>query len=510
MNKIVDIVRLVMTSGLSDQEIATSLQVAKNTVRRYRKIAAERHYQWQELAALTPDKLDQVFNQRLRSFTHKRLPDFAWVHQELQRKGVTLLLLWEEYRAPSPDDALSYSQFTHHYREFARTVTYSMRQIHYPGERAFVDFSGKRPEYVNQQTGECTKAELFVGVLGYSHYLYAAALSSQSLPDWIRVHADMFEYFGGVPKVIVPDNLRSAVTRSGREAILNRTYADLARHYNTAILPARPYHPRDKGKVEVAVQVAQRWILACLRHRTFFSLVELNAAIRELLGELNNRPFRRLPGCRRERFEQEKQHLLPLPVERYEFSEWSRLQRVSSDYHAWIDDHAYSVPYRLIGQAIEARVTHNTVELFHKQQRVATHVRSNERGGHTTNSEHMPDAHRSYSERTPERYLTWAERIGPNLLQIVKHQFDRKLPMLGFPACDSLRKLAKQYGPEKLEVAATRAIEIKSPTVKSVKSLLSSGRYAGEHASEPIQGSLPLHQNLRGANYYNESGDASC
>jgi len=507
MNKLYDIIRLVMTSTLSNRNIAIAQHVSKNTVRRYRMIAAARGYQWAQLAELDPLALETAFNKKLRRFTQKRLPDFAWVHQELQGKGVTLLLLWEEYRAANPDDALSYSQFTFHYRQFVHTVSPTMRQSHLPGERVFVDFSGKRPYYIDCKTGKKIPVELFVGATGYAHYIYATALPSQSLPDWIRVHVAMFEYFGGVPQAVVSDNLRSAVSRPGRDPILNRTYEDMARHYGTVILPARPRRPQDKGKVEVAVQVAQRWILARLRHRSFFSLAELNKAIGELLNELNRRPFRRLPGCRLERFEQaEKLKLKPLPVQRYEFAEWSASQRIGSDYHVQVQQHWYSVPHRLIGASVEARSTSSTVELFHFHQRIASHVRSFERGAHTTDPAHMPETHRAQAGKTPERYLAWAEQIGSNLLAVVQHQFEREFPMLGLPACDSLRRLARQYGPARLEQAAARAVEIKSLTVKSVKSLLTAGVRPAGSQNQPVQGSLPLHHNVRGAGYYDRRG----
>ncbi len=510
MNKLYEIARLVMTSTLSDRDISASLRVAKNTVRRYRGLATETGQTWEQLSALPPTEMEQLFSKRVRGLTKKRMPDFAQIHHELQTKGVTLLLLWEEYRAACPDDALGYSQFTHHCREFERKVKVSMRQVHRPGERVFVDFSGKRPSYVDPKTGERKSVELFAGALGYSHLIYALAVPTQGLADWIRANVAMLTYFGGVPQAIVPDNLRSAVTRSGREPVINRIYADLAQHYGTAILPARVYRPQDKGKVEVAVQIAQRWILARLRHHTFFSLAELNNAIRELLEELNNRPFKRLPGCRRTRFElAEKAALKPLPAHHYEYADWYAPQRVGPDYHVQVCGHWYSVPFQLVGQTIEARAGITTVELFREHQRVSCHVRSSEIGGHTTLREHMPQAHRAQADRTPERYQQWAEQIGPNLLAVVGQQFKRELPMLGLQACDALQRLARQHGPERLEAAAKRAVEIKSLTVKSIKSLLATG-LRNEREEVSTQGSLPLHHNLRGPDYFSTEEGSSC
>lgn len=513
MNKLYDIIRLIMTSKLSNGDIASVLNVAKNTVRRYRNITVEKHYEWEALSQLDGQQLDAAFNVNWRRQPKKRMTDFAVIHHELQAKNVTLQLLWEEYRLPSPDDALSYSQFTHHYREFCSKIKLSMRQQHHPGERAFVDFSGMRPHYINRDTGERIFVELFVGVLGYSHYPYATAVRSQKLMDWILANVQMLEHFGGVPQIIVPDNLKSAVTTPGREPLLNRTYEDMARHYGSVILPARSRHPKDKATVEGCVKIVQRWILAKLRHSTFFSLEELNMAIAELLKEMSSRPFKRLPGCRQERFDQyDKPALQPLPKERYELAEWVGPQKIGADYHVVVMKHAYSVPYQLVGSFVDARVTAARVELFYNFQRVASHARSDEVGGHTTNLGHMPESHRSYANRTPESFIAWARSIGPSLLAVVEHQFDRQFPTLGLPACDSLQRLARRHGNEQIELAAKRAIEIKSLTVKSVKSLLSVLAYTKAHAEQPVQGSLPLHHNVRGAHYFSGSGQggSSC
>jgi transposase len=509
MSKISDIARLVLTTELSDQSIASSLSVARNTVRRYRKLALQREYSWDALAKFDTLALDAAFNVRAQRLPRKRMPDFAKVHAELQRVGVTLQLLWEEYRGPSPMDALSYSQFTFHHRLYTKSQKLSMRQVHVPGERAFVDFSGKRPSYINQMTGELIPVELFVGALGYSHLIYARALATQTSGDWITANVQMLEFFGGKPKIIVPDNLRSAVTRPGVQPIINRAYQDFARHYEVVILPARPYKPKDKSKVEIAVQIAQRWILARIRNHTFFSLAELNAEIARLVTDLNNRPFKHLPGCRRSCFdEHEKALLRALPTERFELAEWTGVQTVGPDYHMCIDEHWYSVSYKLVGEKIEARKTSATVEIYHRGRRVASHLRG-DKGGHTTLPEHQLPQHRAYAERTPERYIAWAEKIGNSMLAVVKHQFDRSVPLFGLSACDALKRLARQYGVEQLESAARRAIEIKSPTVKSVRSLLSTGRHL--HAEEALrQIELPLHHNVRGPDYYARGGSQSC
>lgn len=321
-----------------------------------------------------------------------------------------------------------------------------------------------------------------------------------------------FEAFGGVPAVLVPDNLKSAVLKTGSEPVLNRAYLELARHYETAILPARAYRPKDKAKAEVSVQIAQRWILAWLRNQTFFSLPELNRAIAALVAELNDRPFKRLPGCRRSRFETyERPALRPLPAARFEPSRWSAMQTIPPDYHLPVEGHWYSVPFHLVGRKAEARIGGKVVEIFCDGKRVASHARGDAAGGHTTAPEHQPPQHRAYAERSPEHFLAWAGEVGPSTLAVVRHQLDRKLPLLGLPACDALKRLARQHGPEVLELAAARALEIKSPTVKSIRSLISTKRYRRMQGDPPEQADLPLHHhNVRGPGYFTQQGGGAC
>lgn len=506
MQKIRNVIRQVLTTSLSDADIKRSTLVSKNTVRRYRGIAYEKGYRWDELSSLSDVELDAKFNSVLRRMTRKRRPDFAAIHADMQQKGVTLMLLWEEYRLSSPDDALSYSQFTDYYRKHVAGIDRVMRQTHLPGAKTFVDFSGKRPCYIEPETGERVFAELFVGVLGYSNLSFAIAVATQKLPDWIECHVRMFDFFGGATELLIPDNLRSAVDRAGWDPSINRTYQELGQHYATEILPARRYRPQDKAKVEVGVQIVQRWILARLRKMTFFSLAELNAEIATLLAEMNDRPFKRLPGCRRSRFEsQERQHLRSLPSEPYELAEWSGAVLVDNSYHVLVDGHWYSVPHRLVGQRVSVRSSRATVEIIHQHVRVASHARSSVVGGHTTDPIHPPEAHRAYAERTPEKYLAWARTVGPNVLAVVHHQFDRAVPALGLPACDVLRKLVRTHGDAEVEAAAERAVEIQSLTVKSVRSLLSTGRYRRSR-EQPSQSVLPLdHANVRGGDYYRQS-----
>ncbi len=511
MNKLQDILRLILTTSLSDREIGRSTGVSKNTARHYRLMCKNQGCTWDTLKELNLTELENRFNKRKGNPFIRRLPDFSFIHAELARPGVTLQLLWEEYRTPCPEDALSYSQFTHHYRRYRSSLKLTMRQVHIPGDKAFVDFSGKRPHYIDPETGEQVVVELFVGVLGHSNLTFALATRTQQIPDWIDANIQMLEYFGGCPRMIVPDNLKAAVTKPGLLPTLNRTYLEFADHYDVVVLPARKRHPKDKADVEVGVQITQRWVLARLRNLQFFSLESLNAEIRSLCEDLNQRIMKKLGQSRRERFEaSERATLHSLPAERYEAAQWHGQQIVPPDYHVHVEKHWYSVPYQLIGERIETRATLTTIEVFHRGSRVASHRRSNEEGGHTTDPLHQPPSHRAYAERTPENMLTWASAIGPNLLQVVNAQFQRRVPEAGLPVCDALRQLARKYGNQDLERACARAVTIQSLTVKSVRSLLSTGRYKDAHQDECTQSELPLHHNVRGASYYLNEGEPTC
>lgn len=510
MNKLHDLLRLVLTSQLSMSQISQTLSLSRNTVKRYRNCAREKNLFWPDIKDLNTQQLDALFNKNPGRVTERIYPDWQKCAEELEKVGVTRALLWEEYRAASPGAALSYSQFTEYLRKYIQNTKRSMRQVHLPGEKGFVDFSGKRPHYVDRQTGVVVPVELFVGCLGYSNLTFAIATASQKIPDWLSAHVAMLNYFGGSPKIIVPDNLRSAVTKSGPAPVINRTYQDLARHYDFVILPARPNKPKDKSKVEGAVKIIQRWILARLRNQIFFSLAEVNAAIRMLVDDLNLRLFKRLPGSRRSRFEEhEFDALNRLPAEHYEFAQWSSMQTVGPDYHVLVAGHWYSVPHKLVGKKVEARTGNTAVEIFYDGTRIASHARSEIESGHSTLTDHQPAGHRAYAERSSEHYQTWAQQFGPCTLEVVKAQLGRKVPALGFPACDALRKIAKQHGPEKFELAARRAIAINSLTVKSIRSILATGLYLVDKDIAEATIELPTHQNIRGAKYYSE-GTKAC
>ncbi len=431
------------------------------------------------------------------------LPDWAAIHAELRRPGVTLALLWQEYKVGDPY-GFQYSWFCQHYRDWAGKVDAVMRQEHRAGEKLFVDYAGQTVPVIDRTTGEIRQAQVFVAVLGASSYTYAEATWSQQLPDWLGSHVRAFEFIGGVTEVVVPDNLRSGVTKAHRyEPDINRSYLDLANHYSIAVVPARPRKPRDKAKAEVGVQVVQRWVLAALRNRQFFSLVEVNTAITALVHRLNQRPFRKLPGSRQSAFEQlDRPALRPLPEHPYVYAEWTKA-RVNIDYHIEADRHYYSVPYQLLKQQLDVRLTARTVECFHAGQRVASHVRSGLPGRHTTITAHMPKSHGEYAQWTPERLIRWAGDTGPGTAGVVRHILERRVhPQHGFRACLGIMRLGKTHGSDRLEAACLRALQLGACSYKSIESILRKGL-----ESRPLPGqestALPdSHGNVRGSGYY--------
>jgi transposase len=378
-----------------------------------------------------------------------------------------------------------------------------MRLTHKAGEKAFVDYAGQTVAIVDPDTDEVRQAQIFIGVLGASNYTYVEAQWSQKLPDWINGHVRMFTFFGGVPEIVVPDNLKSGVKSPCRyEPDLNPTYQDLAEHYGVAVIPARSGKPKDKAKAEVGVQVAERWILARLRHRTFFSLAELNQAIRELLGPLNERPMKHLERSRRAFFELLDQPALrPLPEQPYVFATWKKA-RVNIDYHVEFEKHYYSVPHRLIHEEVDIRATQATVEIFFKNKRVASHARAKSPGRHTTLAEHMPTAHQEYLEWTPERLVRWAQSIGPHTAQIVQALLDSpKHPQQAYRSCLGLLRLAKRYGDDRLEAACRRAFPAGISSYKGVKNILAAKLDQVQPEAPPAV--VPeSHENVRGESYY--------
>jgi transposase len=512
MPKFKELMRLKFEAKLPHRAIARALGVGPGTVSRYAHLMEAAGLSWPLPPGFGDDELERrLFPARAPgSGLTKTLPEFAQMHQALKGKGVTLTLLWEEYReAVGVDHAYRYSQYCQRYRQWKRRLKRSMRQTHRAGEKLFVDYAGSTVEVVDPTTGEVREANIFVAVLGASSYTYAEATWTQSLPDWCGSHARAFEFFQGCPMLVIPDNLRSAVSKACRyDPELNPTYAQLAAYFSVAVLPARPRRAKDKAKVEVAVQVVQRWVLARLRHHTFFSLAELNGAIRELLEDLNNRPFKRLPGSRRVAFEQlDRPALRPLPATPYRYTEVKQAT-VYVDYHVEVDGHYYSVPHRLVGEAVQTHASATLVSVLHRGRPVASHVRSRHTGGFTTVPEHMPRSHREHAQWSPGRFMNWAGDIGPSTRSVVRNLLERRPhPEHGYRSCLGLLNLHKRYGAERLEAACRRAVAIGSPTRKSVLSILEQGLDALtlESADAPEQTTLaltPEHENVRGAGYY--------
>ena len=438
----------------------------------------------------------------------KSKPDFAWIHQELKRKGVTRQLLWEECRERCPETGYGYTQYCQLYRTWRQKQKRSMRQIHKAGDKLFIDYSGATIPVVNAQTGEIKEAELFVAALGASKYTYAEATWSQTLPDWIESHVRAFEFFQGVPALLVPDNLKSGVKNPCRyDPDVNPSYLQLARYYSTAILPARPRKPKDKAVAESGVQVAQRWIVARLRHETFFCLAQLNEAIRRLLQELNERPFKKLPGSRRSAFEAlDKPELKPLPQQRYEYVHVKKA-RVHVDDHVEYESHYYSVPHKLVGSEVFIHATQRLVTVLHRNRQVACHVRDARR--FITEPSHMPEHHREHHGWTPQKFLDWAHAIGPNTRHITQALLEhRDHPEQGYRACLGLLNLSRRYSKSRLEQACTRAHAIGSRRLKSVQEILKKGLDQVPVDSKPAYESI-THENVRGAAYYDQGGHRS-
>jgi transposase len=420
-------------------------------------------------------------------------------------KGVTLQLLWCEYKQANPE-GYQYSQFCKRYQNWLYKLDVCLRQEYRAGEKLFVDYAGQTIPLKNPLTGEIQEAPLFVATLGASNYTFAEATFSQDLPSWISSHVHAFEFLGGVPEILIPDNTKTAVTHPSRyEPDLNPTYRDLAEHYGTVVIPARVAKPRDKAKVESAVLLAERWILAALRNHTFFSLSELNHAISMKREELNSRPFQKLPTTRKVLFETlEKPALKPLPEKPYEYAEWKKA-RVNIDYHIEVDYHYYSVPYQLIKQQVDVRLTQTIVEVLFKNQRVASHARSYQKGKFTTSKQHLSKSHQAYLDWTPSRIIRWASKHGPHTERLITHILESRLhPHHGFRSCLGILRLAKSYSPERLEAACACALQIKGYSYKSVESILKTGLDRKNLLLEPRDESIKpiLHLNLRGKEYY--------
>lgn len=502
MRKTREILRLHFVVRLSTREIGRSCNVGRSTAHDYVGRAKAARLEWADVVAMTDDALDSLLFPSSNGVLVRPAPlDFQWIHRELRRKHVTKQLLWEEYRGQHAN-GYGYSQFCQLYLEFTKRLSVTMRQSHKAGERLFVDFSGDGITIHDKAGGEPRTAKLFLAVLGASNLTYVEAVLSEDLPTWTGCHVRAFAYFGGVTEITVPDNLKSGVTRPDYyDPEINKTYGDLAAHYGTTVIPARVRKPRDKAKVEQGVLLAERWIIAVLRHRRFCTLAEVQEAIAPLLEKLNNRRFQKLDTSRRQLFEEiERPALKPLPIRPYEFAHWKKVT-VNIDYHIEYDRHYYSVPYIHARSAAEVRATESCVEVLVNNKRVASHVRSFNKHTHTTCPEHRPKSHQR-AQWSPSRLIAWGQCVGPHTGRFVEEILQRRAhPEQGYRSCLGLLRLRDQYPDARLERACARAAQLGAFSRKSVLAILRNNMESAqprELASQPV----PAHENIRGAAYY--------
>jgi|RhiMethySRZTD1v2_1073278.scaffolds.fasta_scaffold39239_2 transposase len=508
MRQVREVLRLKLVGGVATREIARRIGVTPSTVRNTLKRFQASGLGWPLPVGMTDGELEsKLFGAVGTKQGHRRHlePDWASVHRELRRKHVTLAMLWEEYIEGNPE-GYRYSRFCELYRSWEAKLSVTMRQTHLAGDKLFVDYAGDTvPVIVDRLTGEVRQAQVFVAVMGASNFTYVEATWTQTLGDWIGAHTRAFTAIGGVPRLIVPDNAKVAVIKACLyEPQINRTYAEMATHYGTAVLPTRPRRPRDKAKVEVAVLVVERWILARLRNRRFYSLSELNAAIADLLRRLNEeRQIRRLGVTRRQLFDElDRPALGDLPAEPYVFAEW-RVRRVGIDYHVDVAGHFYSVPHDFARAEVEVRLTGRTVEIFANGERIATHLRSSGNGKHTTIPDHMPSSHRRYADWTIDRIRRDAAMVGPATAALCELILEKRShPEQGFRSCRGILRLVRGFGVARLEAAASRAIEIGALTYGSVRSILDHKLDRHAEPKRPADGAPILHANIRGSRYY--------
>jgi len=495
-----DILRLKYQGGLSHSAIARSLSISKGVVAKYLGLASAAGLDWQTTADLDEATLERRLIGRTGAETRVVEADFARVHVELRRKGVTLMLLWQEYRAANEGRRTwAYTQFCEHYKAFAKTLKRSMRQHRRAGEKLFIDYAGP-----TLALADGTRAQIFVAAMGASSYTFACATADQSMRSWLGALSRALTFYGGCPQLIVPDNPRALVSEACRyEPKLNETVREFARHYDVSFLPARPYSPKDKATAESAVQVVERWLMARLRHTVLADVHAADAALAALLPSLNNRKFQKLDGSRASYFATlDSPALSALPSQRWQ---WVTFKTVKAhiDYHVEVDFHRYSVPHPLVGLELEARVTDALVEVLHRGQRVACHARSSRRGGFTTLDEHMPAAHRAHKDWTPERLIHWGGGIGANTGRFVTQLLQRfRHPEHGYRSCLGLLGLAKRYGPQRVEAACTLALELGAGQYRHVRDILANGRDLVKRAEPEPEWVAPEHDNLRGAAYY--------
>jgi transposase len=504
MRKISEVFRQRYELKRSYRDIAQSLNISISTIYDYLARAKTANITWPLPEGMSEQEFyDRLFLPVSQAITQRPLPEWEEIHRELRKKGMTLRLLWREYR-DLHTDGLGYTQFCGRYRAYVKTITPVMRQIHKGGEKTFVDYAGMTMPWMEPTTGEIHEAQIFVGALGASQFIFSEATASQQLPDWIGSHIHMFEAFGGVSEIVVPDNLRSGVTKAHRyDPDINANYQHFSEHYGFAIVPARIYEAKDKAKVENAVGCITKQILVSLRHITFTSIGEINAAIKPKLAALNNQPFQKMKTSRLELFNAiDKPALKPLPPERYHYAQW-RDAKIHIDYHFVFDDHYYCVPYQYIHHRVQIRATAKTVECFYQGKRIAAHERSYLRYKFTTLPEHMPPAHRAHAEWTPERMQRWANKIGVQTAQFIDYMIAaRAFPQQAFRSCLGLLRLGERFGEARLEKACSIALSVGAIRYQQVESILKKRLDTLPHSHGQTEPIISEHENIRGSNYY--------
>lgn len=495
--------------GLSNAEVASACGCGRNTVTRTLQRAKNALLSWDEAKQLPSNVVTERLFPESQNRPVYRMPDYEQIHKEMQKSGVTLSLLWVEYceqcRAAGELPYQS-TQFNKYYADYVHKTKATMHLNHKPGETMQVDWAGDTMGIVDTDTGELIPAYLFVSVLPYSGYSYAEAFLDEKQEAWINAHVNAYRYFGGVTRILVPDNLKTGVIKNTKdETVLNRSYREMAEHYGTAVIPARPRTPKDKAFVEGSVGVVSTWIIAALRNRQFFSLAELNAAVLEKLYEFNHKPFQKKEGSRAVAFEEEKPFLLPLPAVPFELAMW-KVATVQYNYHISVDKQNYSVPYEYIKQKVDVRLTSHTVEVFFEGNRIASHPRLyGHPNQYSTLETHMPPDHQKYLQWNGERFLRWAEQIGENTEAVIRHFLAmHAVEQQGYKACMALLKLTDKYPPERLENACRKALSYTpQPSYKSIQSILKSGQdKLLLDEPEPTVKKASQYSFTRGAEYY--------
>lgn len=502
MNKIKEILRLRYECNLSNRQIAACLNIAHSTVSQHLSRFKSSGLTWPLNDTHHENKISQALFEGRSPSKNKVMPDFTLCYQELKRKGMTKALLWEEYCHQYQEQAYGYTQFCELYRRWLKTQKRSMRQRHQAGDKLFIDYCGPTIAIVNPDTGECRQAQIFVATLGASNYTYVEASESQGLEHFLMAHVNAFNHFGGTPNLLVPDNLKSAVIKADRyEPTLNESYRKLAHHYGIAVMPARPYKPKDKAKAENAVLIVERWIMMRLRRQVFHTLAELNQAIRGLMHDLNQREMKQLGISRHALFHKIDQPALKtLPSQPYVYIDIKRA-KVAPDYHIQYKKHFYSVPHQLVGQQVELEATHQIVRIYHKGNIVAQHPTSQKEHGLSTLHEHMPSNHQ-YQLWTSERFIRWAQTIGPAVGEVTSLLLKRpKHAEQAFRSCFGLLSLAKKHSDARLEQACRDALVAEKPYLNFVKNLLQNHREGTLSRQSPDTPNLN-HTNVRGSNYY--------